>query len=275
MNTPKEVDILVHFLLSSRIMSMPHLSRVLYVAPLLTVYAITYASDDVTSFRGDFPLILPIVVPDTTRPGTLFGQVALRLSDGAPYESGGKERWSTTPLAPSLQIQLATTSWLHLAAGASWGGSTSAWSRLVLAKRSTRVRWEFETSGGATEGHHVIHETQMPKRPIVTLFDDGSEPIKYDGEGRGWRGWGQFAARAHWREGGPWFELRAIPLFLVGNGDSESQETETFSWPLLSASIGWTHGIGEGLQATGALRAATVDGGWPDGQILLGLVAMY
>lgn len=226
-------------------------------------------SEPYTRFRGDLPLAVPVLVSDSASTGSIYGQLALRISNGTPYERGAAKPWSTTPVGASLQMQWVKRSCLHLKAGASWGGSASAWGGPVLATRAGRVRWEFEILGGATKGASTIHEIET--KTTWAFFGDNTVETVYVGGGEAWRGWGQLAARAQSLQRGPWLEVRTLPVFLLGQAESAGGETKLSGWPILSIGAGWSHECWKSIAATGGMRVVTVDGGLPDPQLLLGI----
>lgn len=216
------------------------------------------------SMTADLPIPPPAMVPESTPPSSVFGQISLETIRGdfaEVHQDWGaiEERyWGEVPWAGRLQFQFVHGPHLRWVVGGGYSVSGSIWTGPVISVGNSLVRWDMDLILGATyvranfQGFARIHDVEQSRRfPSETSFRSGPTV------------WGQWALRVRARSSGPWGELRYLPVFRWGTLESDLAQdvrAAAVASTLGAYGLGWVQEFADGSSVVAGFRNIGIDG---------------
>lgn len=188
---------------------------------------------DRARLEADVPMPPPAMVPDSARPGSVHGQLAVWTME-TDDSIGAGMRWSRSPVGAQAQIQVVAGPRLRWIAGGGFSRTLSMWTGPVLSVRNSRLRWDAEMLVGATRFRSRLEGRWVPHGVDEEGLSATDESAAADQTGF----WGQGTLRCRAVRSGPWTELRFLPSFSWGDLSKASGSVEELRVRKTMAALG-------------------------------------
>lgn len=224
----------------------------LALLPVLFLQACVDVVIDQAHLKGELPLTVPAMLPDSASPKALQIQTAIRLSPSTHYQEANR-RWDDFPVGGSIQLQKTLNSRYRLASGVSVSEGASAWVGPVIFLQTGTAVWESEILFGAS-----LHSISM-KGHILYDIEEPRDTSTFSSSGSHASIWGQFALRVRSAGSGPWLEGRVLPFTWGELSTADVAYPAYASSTVISLGSGWKWDLAGGRMAALGARAVWVD----------------
>lgn len=220
---------------------------------------------DQTHVRGEIPMAMPAVVPDSVRSGSLHGTLAIELADSSARSRGEdyEQSWSRSWGSAGGQLQWVVGPHLRLVGGAQANAiGASWWGGSVISVRDRVMRWDVELLAGSSRLEYDVRG-----RVTGGTSSDGSrdrnDTLVSQGSGR--RLWGQTALRGRAHRSGPWLEWRLVPgVWITTLKDTATSGSRADDEPVVqtvsSLGGGWIQEFRNGSMILAGVRSTRMEG---------------